>query len=339
MDQFSNGSESTLASGITSGATSLSVAAGDGAARFSQATPFNAFVWDKTTYARWSLDPNREVVRVTVKATDTFTVDRGQEGTSAVAHNTAGKTYGIVAMPSAMTFASQLLNDAGTVDGAGAQSQVFASGVTVPAENGVVFNGGLFGLALGAISGGFWVTDQGTGLSLVQDMSLFSDARIVQWPDASGRVLLDSTATLPVSRHLAADATNATATFASLSDLSVDLDANTKYDGQVIVKCINSVAAEGIKFDFNGGSATATSFWAAGNQLVGGSDVLGTGIATSLSGAINFSTITGETVVTIVFSILTNAAGTFIPRFAENSHTAGTATVRLGTFINRTKVQ
>lgn len=339
MDQFTNGSESTLASGITSGATSLSVAAGDGAARFPQAAPFNCFIWDKTTYTKWSLDPNREVVRVTLKSTDTFTVDRGQEGTSAVAHNTGGKTYGIMAGPSAMTYASQLLNNFGTVDGAASQAQVFASGINVPAENGVVLNGGLFSFVLGAISGGLWLTDGNTGITLVQDLSLLSDARGVQWPDANGTVLLDSTATMPVSRHVAADATNATTAFANLSDLSVDLEAGTKYDGQVIVKCVNSVAAEGIKFDFNGGSATATNFWAAGNQLVGGSDVLGTGIATSLSGVINFSTITGETVVTILFSILTNAAGTFILRFGENSHTAGTATVRLGTFINRTKVQ
>lgn len=101
MDAFKNFAKSTLASGITSGATSLSVASGQGA-RF-PTVPFNAVIWEKTTYADPADDPNVEIVRVTAVATDALTVTRAQEGTSAVAHNTGGKTYGIIAPVTAKT--------------------------------------------------------------------------------------------------------------------------------------------------------------------------------------------------------------------------------------------
>jgi len=94
MDLFKNFAKSTLASGITSGATSLSVASGHGT-RF-PTVPFNAVLWNKTDFADPSDDSNHEIVRVTAISTDTFTITRGQEGTTGVAHNTGGKTYGII---------------------------------------------------------------------------------------------------------------------------------------------------------------------------------------------------------------------------------------------------
>lgn len=105
MDLHKNFAKSTLASGITSGATSLTVSAGEGA-RF-PAVPFNATIWNKVDYADPADDPTKEVVRVTGISTDTLTVTRAQEGTSASAHNTGGKTYGIVASITART-ASQI---------------------------------------------------------------------------------------------------------------------------------------------------------------------------------------------------------------------------------------
>lgn len=137
----------------------------------------------------------------------------------------------------------------------------------------------------------------------------------------------------PLTRRLTADVTNATATLAGLTDLSVTLASAGKYVGRLVLKCNNNVAAEGVKLDFGGGGATATSFWAAGAELVGGTTVLGTVVATSLTGGINFSTITGETLIQVDFSIVVNAGGTFIPRAAENSHAAGTLTVELGSFL------
>jgi hypothetical protein len=100
MDALSDWSRSTLASGIASGATSLAVSTGDGAARFSQATPYWVTIWNQTDFASASLDPNRENVRVTSRSGDVLTISACTN-----AHNTAGKTYGIVAGVTADTLA------------------------------------------------------------------------------------------------------------------------------------------------------------------------------------------------------------------------------------------
>lgn len=80
MDALKNFAYSTVAtapSPATSG-TSLVVAAGEGA-RFPTA-PFNAVVWPANTQP---LPTNAEVVRVTVVSTDTLTITRAQESSSA----------------------------------------------------------------------------------------------------------------------------------------------------------------------------------------------------------------------------------------------------------------
>lgn len=134
-------------------------------------------------------------------------------------------------------------------------------------------------------------------------------------------------------KTLTADVANATTTFSNLTDLSITLLAGRKYTGRIVVKCNNSVAAEGIKFDFNGGGATMTSFWAAVNAFAASGTVTpGTTISTSLAGVLNYTTITGETVFLLTLSMVVNAGGTFTIRFAENSTATGTATVELGSF-------
>jgi len=74
---FAYSTVATAPSPPTSG-TSLVVAAGDGA-KF-PAVPFNVSIWPAGVQP---LTSNAEVARVTVIATDTFTVTRAQEGSSA----------------------------------------------------------------------------------------------------------------------------------------------------------------------------------------------------------------------------------------------------------------
>lgn len=135
--------------------------------------------------------------------------------------------------------------------------------------------------------------------------------------------------------RIAADATNATATMAVLTlSQNPPLIAGRKYIGEMNIKCVNSTATEGIQFDFAGGSATFTSFIAGASVFAsGGTDVVGTNISTSNATALTFTTLTGETWILIKFSFVCNAAGTFIPRFAEASTAVGTATVRANSFV------
>lgn len=135
-----------------------------------------------------------------------------------------------------------------------------------------------------------------------------------------------------LAASIAADVPNATTTFTNLSDLAVTLAAGQKYSGRLDIKCGNTTPAEGIKFDFNGGTATMTDFWAgAGVVASSGSAIPGTVVVTAISNPMNFPTMVVDAVLTIVFSIECLAGGTFIPRFAADTHSTGTATIRKGT--------
>lgn len=132
--------------------------------------------------------------------------------------------------------------------------------------------------------------------------------------------------------RLTANATNATATMSNLTDLSMTLIAGRKYTGRLVVFANNSTAAEGLQFDFNGGSATFTSIEFGFAATPPGSGLtLGTLTSTAAGTAVTATTATtADAVYTIEFTCVCNAAGTIIPRFAEVSHTSGTATVKLG---------
>lgn len=92
--------ETTLASGISNVATSMTVAAGTGTALLGGVTIQSG---DQFTVA---LDPdtaNEEIVFITAASTDTFTIDRAEAGTSGVAHS-AGATVKHVLTSDDLTF-------------------------------------------------------------------------------------------------------------------------------------------------------------------------------------------------------------------------------------------
>jgi len=82
--------ETTLASGISNSATTMTVAAGTGSALMGGVTLAAGNV-DIFTVALDVDTQNEEVVYITAVSTDTFTIVRGQAGTSAIAH-TGGAT-------------------------------------------------------------------------------------------------------------------------------------------------------------------------------------------------------------------------------------------------------
>ena len=96
LNQTKNFAKVTVLNPYGSGDTSIVLQTGQGA-KLPTGTPFNVVWWNSTDYADPSDDPNVEVVRVTNIATDTLTVTRAQEGTSASTKNTSGKTYKMIA--------------------------------------------------------------------------------------------------------------------------------------------------------------------------------------------------------------------------------------------------
>lgn len=95
MDAAKNFAKGTLSTGYDDEATSIVLIGGDGA-RF-PTVPFNAVWWNATDYPDPADDPDREIVRVTARSTDTLTVTRAQEGTAASTKNFEGKVYRLAA--------------------------------------------------------------------------------------------------------------------------------------------------------------------------------------------------------------------------------------------------
>jgi len=89
MQLFSNNAASVLASGITNSATSLTVTAGTGI-KFPVITGSDFFL---VTLCQISgtTEVNHEVIKVTARSTDTLTLMRAQEGTTALAFNAGDK--------------------------------------------------------------------------------------------------------------------------------------------------------------------------------------------------------------------------------------------------------
>lgn len=96
MDAIKNFAKAVVSDGnYDASATEIDVIAGHGDRL--PAAPFNAVWWNATDYPDPSDDPGVEIIRVTVKSTDTLTITRAQEGTAAEDHNVAGKTYSLIA--------------------------------------------------------------------------------------------------------------------------------------------------------------------------------------------------------------------------------------------------
>lgn len=134
--------------------------------------------------------------------------------------------------------------------------------------------------------------------------------------------------------RVANNVTNATDTMANITGLSSTLIAGRKYSGELTLFCSTDQAAEGIKFDFDGGAATMTSFAAAITSNVQGA-TLGVTVSAALATDLTVTALSGTGVncIVIKFGLVCNAAGTFIPRVSQVAHASGTATVVANSFM------
>jgi len=100
MFLFSNNASTTLAAPLTSTATSMTVATGTGA-NFPNPTDGNIFALTLVDAATGTI---REVVYVTAASVDTFTIERGQEGTTAQNWNTGDYAQNLLTGGTAANF-------------------------------------------------------------------------------------------------------------------------------------------------------------------------------------------------------------------------------------------
>lgn len=150
----------------------------------------------------------------------------------------------------------------------------------------------------------------------------FTANRVITFPDATGTVLLNTSA-VSNSAFLTSNYTNATAGFTN-TNLSLVLAAGKTYSFGCQVFASNSTAVDGFQIDFAGGTTTITSF------IAGSSTTLVTGVTTTLAGTFSNATLTGSNLVSINGTITVNAGGTFVLRGAEVAHTTGTLSFLAG---------
>ena len=128
--------ETTLASGLSSSATTMTVAAGTGSALMGGVTLAAGNV-DQFTVALDVDTQNEEVVFITAVSTDTFTIVRGCAGTSAISH-TGGATVKHVLTSDDLNFYT---TGVATADAAVPKATVTAKAdILVGASSGVVDN-------------------------------------------------------------------------------------------------------------------------------------------------------------------------------------------------------
>ena len=128
--------ETTLASGISNSATTMTVAAGTGSALMGGVTLAAGNV-DIFTVALDVDTQNEEVVYITAASSDTFTIVRGQAGTSAISH-TGGATVKHVLTSADLNFYTA---GVATADAAVPESVVTAKAdLLVASASGVVDN-------------------------------------------------------------------------------------------------------------------------------------------------------------------------------------------------------
>lgn len=132
--------------------------------------------------------------------------------------------------------------------------------------------------------------------------------------------------------------TTVSITPADITGLSATLIAGRTYAGRLVVMCAAATAADGFRFDFDGGAATATDFRAMGT-IADTASVRPLAMTSALATDLVDTTTTGDAIAVIDFTITCNAAGTFIPRFAKEADAAGaTNTVYRGSYMLITDV-
>ena len=98
LDPVKNFAKVTVSTGYDAAATSIVLVSEDGAKLPAPATDgaFNLVWWNDTDYKDPADDPSVEIVRCTARSTDTLTITRAQEETTATVKNLSGKTYKMV---------------------------------------------------------------------------------------------------------------------------------------------------------------------------------------------------------------------------------------------------
>ena len=105
MDAILNFSIVEVSTGYDDAALTVVLASGEGAKLPQPSTDgaFNLTWWDESLYGNPAIDAKVEIVRCTARTSDTLTIARAQEATSASTKNTSASTYKMILTPTKKT--------------------------------------------------------------------------------------------------------------------------------------------------------------------------------------------------------------------------------------------
>lgn len=128
--------------------------------------------------------------------------------------------------------------------------------------------------------------------------------------------------------------TNDTVTPSNVTGLGMTLKAGRKYTGRMVCFFSNTIAVDGVRVDFNGGTATMTAFAAAITSNVQGATLsVTTSVALDTDMIATTMGVTTTVVIAFDISLTVNAAGTFIPRVGLEADSGGVITTGIGSYL------
>lgn len=125
--------------------------------------------------------------------------------------------------------------------------------------------------------------------------------------------------------------TNNTVTPSAITGLSGNIRNTATYSFEIVVFFNDDVAADGARFDFDGGTATFSNVRIHCNTF--DTALLSSAQTTAIATDFTITTTTGDSMFKCNGTLTASANGTFIPRFAQEAHSTGTITVHSGSYM------
>jgi uncharacterized protein YjiK len=243
----------TVSTGYDAAAVSIVLSSGQGA--LCPDAPFNAVWYNSTDYPDPTDDPNVEVIKVSARSTDTLTIIRAQEGSTASTKNTSAKTYKLVVGVTVQTLAHDITCNGNDPRRAPALS-TFAQQLETTSYAGYgTLDGALSGFCYNALRDTVIFTDQSSTAGLGQlkeldangtlirtiDLTNFQDVECLTWMYGTTYALgEENLSASPFSR----------VTLCNISDVATSFDrtAGTSYD-MAPLGDLNNLSIEGITYD------------------------------------------------------------------------------------------
>ena len=337
----------TVSTTYDASATSIVLSSGHGAKLPDPAVAnYNLTYYDSSNYADPSSDPNVEIVRCTAKSTDTITVTRAQESTSATTKNTGGATYKMI-----LGVTAKMITDIDTLK-ANLASPTFSGTLTVPtgltgvlrADSGVVsVDTDVTDIVAAASTTAAGVAEIATGAEIDTGTD---DTRVASPKGlADQTVLLKQTDLLRVSKT-ADETVNNSNTYQADDHLTLAVAAAT-YKFKLYVFGTNADVTPGLKLAFytNTADNITVSKASIGNTTTEALDeiVLTESTVAGTSGSSQTGTTThwklaGSGVFTSSGTITFAAVCTLTVQWAQSTAHASNTTLKKGSYLELTKV-